>query len=294
MLFTNILPIPVFCFPAAPQSYLLASSPSPFSSSSPENVEDSGLDSPSHPVTGPSRLWSPRPCTPQSPLNKRVSKSSLSLRGNRCGLPAEDGPSPWLPQPASRDHACFVAEPDWVDSVSAWPAVAHSNLPCQREEMSSAPSAVELTANHQRAWTARPRSPASDCPPRACERDSCLSSNSASSSSSSPAPPSSGDSTSPSPWAPRGRDSENGTPAVPDASSESGEKKSLVLRMCVCGDDVLLQLKIMDREGKIKGFGGEMIPKNSEHMKLCSLASRTIGPYSSVLLTEPSNICPGF
>ncbi|KAJ6652832.1 hypothetical protein lerEdw1_010612 [Lerista edwardsae] len=208
---------------SAPRSYLLASSPSPFSSSSPENVEDSGLDSPSHPATGPSpdsRLWSPRPCTPQSPLNKRVSKSSLSLRGNRCSLPAEDGPSPWLPQPASRDHACFTAEPDWVDSVSAWPAVAHSNLPCQREETSPAPSAAELTANNRRAWTARPRSPASDCPPRACERDSCLSSNSASSSSSSPAPPSSGDSTSPSPWAPRGRDSENGTPSVPDTSSE--------------------------------------------------------------------------
>lgn len=203
---------------SAPRSYLLASSPSPFSSSSPENVEDSGLDSPSHPATGPSpdsRFWSPRPCTPQSPLNKRASKSSLSLRGNRCGLPAEDGPSPWLPQPASRDRACFTSEPDWADTMSAWPAVGHNN-----QETSLSTSSVEQTMSNRQAWTTRPRSPASDCPPRTCERDSCLSSNSASSSSSSPAPPSSGDSTSPSPWAPRGRDSENGTPAVPDTSSE--------------------------------------------------------------------------
>nr|XP_020636859.1 F-BAR domain only protein 1 [Pogona vitticeps] len=114
---------------AAPPSYLLASSPSPFSSSSPENVEDSGLDSPSH-----------------------------------------------LP---------FVLE-----------------------------------ANSRRGWVARPRSPVSDGPPRVPgERDSCLSSNSASSSSSSPAPPSSGDSTSPSPWGPRVRDLENRTPSIPEVSS---------------------------------------------------------------------------
>ncbi|XP_053320381.1 F-BAR domain only protein 1 [Spea bombifrons] len=45
------------------QSYNLNSSPSPFSSSSPENVEDSGLDSPFHPFSGPSpdsRPWTPR------------------------------------------------------------------------------------------------------------------------------------------------------------------------------------------------------------------------------------------
>ncbi|XP_053154171.1 F-BAR domain only protein 1 [Hemicordylus capensis] len=209
---------------SAPRLYLLASSPSPFSSSSPENVEDSGLDSPSHQATGPSpdsRLWSPRPGTPQSPLGKRASSSSLSLRGTRPSLPAEDGPSPWLPQPASRDLPCFAAEPDWADSVSAWPAApAHGNPPGSREESSPDPFSGEPVVSGRRAWTARPRSPASDCAPRACERDSCLSSNSASSSSSSPAPPSSGDSTSPSPWAPRGRDSESGTPAIPEIPSE--------------------------------------------------------------------------
>uniref|UniRef100_A0A8C5PUT7 F-BAR domain only protein 1 n=1 Tax=Leptobrachium leishanense TaxID=445787 RepID=A0A8C5PUT7_9ANUR len=44
-------------------AYNLTSSPSPFSSSSPENVEDSGLDSPFHPFSGPSpdsRPWTPR------------------------------------------------------------------------------------------------------------------------------------------------------------------------------------------------------------------------------------------
>ncbi|XP_015284199.1 PREDICTED: F-BAR domain only protein 1-like, partial [Gekko japonicus] len=206
-----------------PRSYLLASSPSPFSSSSPENVEDSGLDSPSHPATGPSpdsRLWSPRPCTPQSPLGKRSSKSSLSLRGSRRGLLAEDGPNPWLPQPASQDLPCFASDPDWADSVSSWPVVAHSNSTCQREASSPDPFSLEGAVGNRRPWPIRPRSPASDCPPRACERDSCLSSNSASSSSSSPAPPSSGDSTSPSPWAPRCRDSESGTPGIPEVSSE--------------------------------------------------------------------------
>ncbi|XP_077188518.1 F-BAR domain only protein 1 isoform X6 [Paroedura picta] len=201
---------------SAPRSYLLTSSPSPFSSSSPENVEDSGLDSPSHPATGAfpdSRLWSPRPCTPQSPLGKRSLKSSLSLRGSRRGLLAEDGPNPWLPQPTSQDLPCFASDPDWADSVSAWPVAAHSNSTCQREASSPDPFSLEGAVSNRRPWPVRPRSPASDCPPRVCERDSCLSSNSASSSSSSPAPPSSGDSTSPSPWAPRCRDSENGTPA---------------------------------------------------------------------------------
>ncbi|NWZ30516.1 FCHO1 protein, partial [Asarcornis scutulata] len=55
-------------FPA-PRAYVLTSSSSPFSSSSPENVEDSGLDSPSHPAPVPSP--DSRPWTPQSPQPKR-------------------------------------------------------------------------------------------------------------------------------------------------------------------------------------------------------------------------------
>ncbi|NXJ72646.1 FCHO1 protein, partial [Rostratula benghalensis] len=85
-------------FPA-PRAYVLTSSSSPFSSSSPENVEDSGLDSPSHPAPGPSpdsRPWTPQPGTPQSPLPKRG------------GLP---DPLPPPPPPGARDPAAWVPRP---------------------------------------------------------------------------------------------------------------------------------------------------------------------------------------
>ncbi|NXQ61448.1 FCHO1 protein, partial [Anthoscopus minutus] len=78
-----------------PRSYVLTSSSSPFSSSSPENVEDSGLDSPSHPAPGPSpgpfpdsRPWSPQPGTPQSPGPKAEPR-----------LPRPRSPSGRLPEP---------------------------------------------------------------------------------------------------------------------------------------------------------------------------------------------------
>ncbi|KAF1556127.1 F-BAR domain only protein 1, partial [Eudyptula albosignata] len=83
-------------FPA-PRAYVLTSSSSPFSSSSPENVEDSGLDSPSHPAPGPSpdsRPWTPQPGTPQSPLPKR-------------GGPLDPPPPP----PATRDPGAWVPRP---------------------------------------------------------------------------------------------------------------------------------------------------------------------------------------
>ncbi|XP_075393954.1 F-BAR domain only protein 1 isoform X8 [Tenrec ecaudatus] len=68
------------------------SSPSPFSSSSPENVEDSGLDSPSHAAPGPSPdSWVPRPGTPQSPPNRRA----LPPECRRVRAP----PRPDSPQP---------------------------------------------------------------------------------------------------------------------------------------------------------------------------------------------------
>ncbi|XP_078010300.1 F-BAR domain only protein 1 isoform X4 [Phascolarctos cinereus] len=84
-------------------SYGLTSSPSPFSSSSPENVEDSGLDSPSHPAPGPSPdSWVPRPATPQSPPGARR-PSSPPARPHTCpawtvpgGPPgSEANPDPW-------------------------------------------------------------------------------------------------------------------------------------------------------------------------------------------------------
>ncbi|XP_074707855.1 F-BAR domain only protein 1 isoform X4 [Strix uralensis] len=85
-------------FPA-PRAYVLTSSSSPFSSSSPENVEDSGLDSPSHPAPGPSpdsRPWTPQPGTPQSPVPKR-------------GGPPDPPPPP--PLPAARDPGAWAPRP---------------------------------------------------------------------------------------------------------------------------------------------------------------------------------------
>ncbi|XP_073909608.1 F-BAR domain only protein 1-like isoform X2 [Castor canadensis] len=73
------------------------SSPSPFSSSSPENVEDSGLDSPSHAAPGPSPdSWVPRPGTPQSPPSCRAQPQEP--RGRR-GPPRPDSPQPLAPSP---------------------------------------------------------------------------------------------------------------------------------------------------------------------------------------------------
>uniref|UniRef100_A0A2K6LNQ7 FCH and mu domain containing endocytic adaptor 1 n=1 Tax=Rhinopithecus bieti TaxID=61621 RepID=A0A2K6LNQ7_RHIBE len=73
------------------------SSPSPFSSSSPENVEDSGLDSPSHAAPGPSPdSWVPRPGTPQSPPSCRAPPPEA--RGIRAP-PLTDSPQPLAPSP---------------------------------------------------------------------------------------------------------------------------------------------------------------------------------------------------
>ncbi|XP_058019644.1 F-BAR domain only protein 1 isoform X2 [Ahaetulla prasina] len=204
----------------APRAYLLASSPSPFSSSSPENVEDSGLDSPPHLAMGPSpdsRLWSSRPATPLSPTGQRTPKGAITFRGSRGAILPEDRANPWLPQPSAPQDARFGAEPDWAGSGASWPpAGARAFSACSPDLFSS-----EAGLGGRRLWVSRPRSPAaSDGAPRTGERDSCLSSNSASSSSSSPAPLSSGDSTSPSPWAPRGRDLDSRGPSASDASSE--------------------------------------------------------------------------
>ncbi|XP_069864722.1 F-BAR domain only protein 1 isoform X2 [Dipodomys merriami] len=75
------------------------SSPSPFSSSSPENVEDSGLDSPSHAAPGPSpEPWVPRPGTPQSPPSCRPQPPEP--RGT-WSLPGPDSPQPLMPSPGA-------------------------------------------------------------------------------------------------------------------------------------------------------------------------------------------------
>ncbi|XP_057608419.1 F-BAR domain only protein 1 isoform X1 [Chionomys nivalis] len=70
------------------------SSPSPFSSSSPENVEDSGLDSPSHAAPDPSpESWVPRPGTPQSPPTCRMQHPEA-----RGPIPRAPSPGPWGPE----------------------------------------------------------------------------------------------------------------------------------------------------------------------------------------------------
>ncbi|XP_057243630.1 F-BAR domain only protein 1, partial [Malurus melanocephalus] len=187
-------------FPA-PRSYVLTSSSSPFSSSSPENVEDSGLDSPSHPAPGPSP--DSRPWTPQSPGPKP----------DPPGPPRPRSPSGRLPEPPN--FAVFSgpgAEGLWGDGGAA---------PRGRSRCLSGPGPREAPSpdpfGDPSAWV-RPRSPAGEPPP-----PTRPSSNSASSSSSSPAPPSGGESCSPSPWSCQGggaRLSEGGTAGTPPLQSE--------------------------------------------------------------------------
>ncbi|KAJ7308159.1 hypothetical protein JRQ81_008674 [Phrynocephalus forsythii] len=278
---------------AAPSPYVLASSPSPFSSSSPENVEDSGLDSPSHAAPGPcldSRLWSPRPATPQSPQGKRPSlKGAPGLRGTRGDLPPlppppppEDGPSPWLPQPAAREAPSFGTEPDWGDPGPAWPpGAAHGNPAARHEAPSPDPFASE---GHVRpGWAARPRSPGSEGAPRPpCERDSCVSSNSASSSSSSPAPPSSGDSTSPSPWGPRGRDAGSRTPSIPEAPSEPASLPPSSGLTPVMAPPRQGRARKLPSAASDPSLGGETQPRSLSPPSLWALSA----PQSSAGLTE--------
>ncbi|XP_071434031.1 F-BAR domain only protein 1 [Pithys albifrons albifrons] len=206
-------------FPA-PRAYVLTSSSSPFSSSSPENVEDSGLDSPSHPAPGPSpdsRPWTPQPGTPQSPLPKQGGlpdpPAPPSTRDPSAWAPRPRSPSGRLPEPPN--FAIFGgpgAEGLWGDGGAA---------PHGRSRCLSGPAPREAPSpdpfGEPPPWV-RARSPGGDQPPLTCP-----SSNSASSSSSSPAPPSGGESSSPSPWTCQGagmRLSEGGTSGTPTSQAE--------------------------------------------------------------------------
>ncbi|XP_067415966.1 F-BAR domain only protein 1 [Emydura macquarii macquarii] len=197
----------------------LTSSPSPFSSSSPENVEDSGLDSPSHPATGPSP--DSRPWTPQSPLARRPARGSPRLPEERhARLPttvASEEQSAWLPWPSSpagwpRDTPCFAtfsgSEPSGEDAGaqhgSRCPsAAAPSPDPC------GDPPARET----------RPQSPVSDQAPQRCQHGACPPSTSVSS----PVPPSGREPSSPLPWTclgPGSRLSDGSAPAAPDPQAD--------------------------------------------------------------------------
>ncbi|XP_075300053.1 F-BAR domain only protein 1 isoform X3 [Opisthocomus hoazin] len=208
-------------FPA-PRAYVLTSSSSPFSSSSPENVEDSGLDSPSHPPPGPSpdsRPWTPQPGTPQSPLPKRggppdpLPPPPPASRDPGAWVPRPRSPAGRLPEPPS--FAVFSgpgAEGLWEDVGSVVRGRSRCpSGPAPREAPSPDPF------GEPPPWV-RPRSPGGDHAPLPCP-----SSNSASSSSSSPAPPSGGESSSPSPWTCQGsgtRVTEGGTPGAPPPQPE--------------------------------------------------------------------------
>lgn len=83
------------------------SSPSPFSSSSPENVEDSGLDSPSLAAPGPSpESWVPRPGTPQSPPTCRAQHQEA-----RDPMPRVPSPGPWGPEAGAGADSLTLADP---------------------------------------------------------------------------------------------------------------------------------------------------------------------------------------
>ncbi|XP_021407449.2 F-BAR domain only protein 1 [Lonchura striata] len=199
-------------FPA-PRPYVLTSSSSPFSSS-PENVEDSGLDSPSHPAPGPSpdsRPWTPQPGTPQSPGPKP--EPPLPPPASTAWAPRPRSPSGRLPEPPN--FAVFSgsgAEGLWGDVGAAPRGRGHGLSGAAPPE---APSPDPF--GDPPAW-GRPRSPGGEQPPLTRP-----SSNSASSSSSSPAPPSRGESCSPSPWGCQGpgtRRSAGGAAGTPPLQSE--------------------------------------------------------------------------
>ncbi|XP_019379345.1 PREDICTED: F-BAR domain only protein 1-like [Gavialis gangeticus] len=159
---------------SASRAYVLASSPSPFSSSSPENVEDSGLDSPSHPVTGPSpdsRPWTPRPGTPQSPLSRQTSKDSPPFPDDRraapAAAPAEASSSSSSPSPAPASGRESVSPCPWPrpapgirlcdGTVPAAPEPsAHADPPRAPTQPCTAPKDVPVVAPPRRVRTKRP------------------------------------------------------------------------------------------------------------------------------------------
>ncbi|XP_056368918.1 F-BAR domain only protein 1 isoform X2 [Oenanthe melanoleuca] len=178
-------------FPA-PRPYALTSSSSPFSSSSPENVEDSGLDSPSHPAPGPSP--DSRPWTPQSPPKPDPSSApeppnfaaaaaeglwgdaGVAPRGRGGGAPrAAPSPDPFGEQPpparpssnSASSSSSSPAPPSGGESCSPSPwgcpgAGAAGTPPLQPEPdsappwPSAAPRDVPLVAPPRRSRTKRP------------------------------------------------------------------------------------------------------------------------------------------
>ncbi|XP_040846672.1 F-BAR domain only protein 1 [Ochotona curzoniae] len=156
----------------ASSSLGFTSSPSPFSSSSPENVEDSGLDSPSHAAPGPSpEPWVPRPGTPQSPPGCRVappeSRGSLAPPPQPPDSPQHLAPSPgpWGLEAGSGDPTPLAP------SVPANPPARDSGLEAPTRRLRSRKVPCPLT--HSNGDLSRSLSPSplgsstpSTCPER--------------------------------------------------------------------------------------------------------------------------------
>ncbi|XP_030365473.1 F-BAR domain only protein 1-like isoform X1 [Strigops habroptila] len=180
---------------------VLTSSSSPLSSSSPENVEYSGLDFPSHPAPGSSpdfRPWTLQPGTLQSPLPKQRSPPKLPL--------------PALPRP--RSAAGRLLEPRSELSVRR----LHRRR-CRRAVGGRGAGAPGAAAAAQRP----------EKPPRPTPSGSrCRGSGPAAPAGNnpvhlgffSPAPPSAGESSSPSPWTCQGLGSRLSEGSTPVASPE--------------------------------------------------------------------------
>ncbi|XP_069072384.1 F-BAR domain only protein 1 [Pleurodeles waltl] len=233
--------------------YVLTSSPSLFSSS-PENVEDSGLDSPSHAAPGPSpdsRPWTPRPITPQSPATQRATKDSPVFLEDKkgstpalCGHPAKradrrswrlrPGSSPPSPTNSSQrdslftNFSCSTFESNTEEDTGLWTGM---NGPrCTRSGGLSgrsltdpffrtlgAPSVSTSSLEALNYWRARPPSPTRRQP---SDGDASVSSNSVSSSSPTSLP---AESSSPSQCTRRlssSRDSERSSPTCRPAAPE--------------------------------------------------------------------------
>uniref|UniRef100_A0A8C6R0X6 FCH domain only 1 n=1 Tax=Nannospalax galili TaxID=1026970 RepID=A0A8C6R0X6_NANGA len=137
------------------------SSPSPFSSSSPENVEDSGLDSPSHAAPGPSpESWVPRPGTPQSPPSSRAQHPEA--RGRRDSpLRLAPSPGPWGTEEGEGDGPLLHSPTELalgscrsvsgthgltllLQSRSLSPSPLESSTPCVAPERPSFPTQTGL------------------------------------------------------------------------------------------------------------------------------------------------------
>lgn len=196
--------------------YVLTSSPSLFSSS-PENVEDSGLDSPSHAAPGPSpdsRPWTPRPITPQSPATQRNTKDSPVFLEDKkgstpalCGHPTKradrrswrlrPGSSPPSPTNSSQrdslfnNFSCSTFESNTEEETGLWTGangprctrsggLAGRSLTDPFFRTLGAPSVSTSSLEGLNYWRARPPSPTQRQP---SDGDASVSSNSVSSSS---------------------------------------------------------------------------------------------------------------